>query len=106
MRVIEERMVRAAKSGNTFYSANTVVCSGGDIYLHGNHIATVHPNGIVTVNLYTLRRWPTPTTKSRLRALDVDVYTKNHITYIGNRSIHDIPSDFLDVETGYNYQRA
>lgn len=97
MREIEKKMVRAAKYGQPFHGNNTVVHNDGSVYLHGNHIATVHTNGIVTVNLDTLRRWPTPTTMSRLRALSVPVYQKNWNVYIGDREIWAIPEDTLDV---------
>jgi hypothetical protein len=38
------------------------------IKLHGNTIAQLG-NGILTINEATLKRWPTRTTKSRIRAL-------------------------------------
>ena len=97
MKVIESKMVHAVKYGQHFKRNNTEVWPGGDVWLHGNHIATVHPNGIVTVNIRTLRQWPTVTTKSRLRALGVPVYQRGYNTYIGEQEIHDIPSDWIDV---------
>lgn len=89
MRKIEIEMLKAINDGKTMYKQNTVVDSDLQVFLHGNHIATVDGN-TVTVNVHTLRRWPSPTTKSRLRALGVPVYTKNRITYIGDVSIYDI----------------
>jgi hypothetical protein len=45
--------------------------------LHGNHIADATRNYygsiIITPNRETLADWPTPTTKSRLRALGVNL---------------------------------
>ena len=56
------------------------------VYLHGNHIATV-TQGSVRVNIDTLRKYPTVTTKSRLRALGVNVCTKKGITYLYGEAI-------------------
>jgi hypothetical protein len=98
MKVIEKKMVHALKYGKRFTLANTSVERNGEIYLHGNHIATYHAdNGTLTVNLETLRRWPTVTTRSRLRALGVSVYQKNWNTYIGDVEIFEIPSIRCDV---------
>lgn len=58
------------------------------IYLHGHHIATYshfHPK--VIPNLGTLASWPTRTTKSRLRALGVDVYTRKGITFVNDKEV-------------------
>ena len=102
MRVIEKDMISAIKTGKTMYGKNTTVSYnvGGSarVELHGNRIADVFNNGIVSVDLRVLRRWPTPTTKSRLRALGVPVYSKNYQCYIGEKSIDDIPADFIDVD--------
>ena len=90
MRLIEKAMINAINSRRTVALSNTLVrynhhTNTSDVYLHGNHIANVLSNDgelVVSVNKETLSYWPTPTTKSRLRALGVDVYTKNHITYL------------------------
>jgi hypothetical protein len=71
MRKIEERMVKAIKSGKDWQSGNTRVSIGGEgvmrVHLHGHHIANVWNCGQeVNVNL---RGWNTPTTRSRLTAL-------------------------------------
>jgi len=93
MRKIESEMVTAIQSGTPFLKDNTevrVVHVLGDteaddfdvmnVYLHGNEIASVFhagtPDEFTTVDLGTLRRWPTRTTMSRLRALGVDVCTR------------------------------
>ena len=43
------------------------------VYLHGNLIACI--GATTAVQMETLRRWPTMTTISRLRALGVDITT-------------------------------
>jgi len=60
----------------------------GYVFLHGHRIATVYRDGTVVPDLLTLSEWPTTTTKSRLRALGVNVYTKNFTTYVDNAAIH------------------
>jgi hypothetical protein len=90
MRKIEQQMIDAIEQGRNFTLANTHVkidANTAHVFLHGNHIASVVQNGKVMVNLDTLRAYPTPTTKSRLRALGVDVYTKNFITYVNGEEI-------------------
>ena len=89
MRVIEKKMLDAIEQGRNFTLANTHVkidANTAHVFLHGNHIASV-VNDNVMVNIDTLRRYPTPTTKSRLRALGVDVYTKKGITYLYGEEI-------------------
>ena len=84
MRKIEQQMVNAIKSHTSFSSGNTQVsidANTAHVFLHGNHIASV-VNDIVMVNVDTLKAYPTVTTKSRLRALGVNVYTKKGITYL------------------------
>lgn len=90
MRKIEEQMVRAAHTLRDWRSGNTKVKINGalaHVYLHGHHIATVGSPDGVEVNVDTLREWPTPTTKSRLKALGVDVATKNHVTYLNGEPV-------------------
>ena len=92
MRVIEEKMLKAISKSENFSLDNTS-CKMIDsvsmgIYLHGNEIAIVNTStGLVMVNRDTLKRWPTNTTKSRLRALGVPVGTKKGIVYIGDQAI-------------------
>ena len=58
------------------------------IYLHDHHIASyAYALDRVDYNPMTLAQWPTRTTKSRLRALGVNVYTKKGCTYVGNKLI-------------------
>lgn len=92
MRVIEQKMLKAIKNAENFSLDNTTCKMIDDnnmaIYLHGNEIATVNTsNGFVMVNRDTLRRWPTNTTKSRLRALGANVTTKKGITYLDGQAV-------------------
>lgn len=78
MRKIESEMLAAIRAGTRFMKDNTAVqindAGGAEVYLHGNHIASVDRwTGVVVVNTKTLLAWPTRTTLSRLRALGVDV---------------------------------
>ena len=90
MRQIEFDMVKAIRENKPFKRDNTQVkidFNTAHVFLHGNHIATVINEGTPIVNLDTLRAYPTPTTKSRLRALGVDVYTKQGITFVNGEEI-------------------
>jgi len=92
MRKIEREMRQAVANRQTWRNGNTSVCLhfygeefGNEwhpnVFLHDNHIATIK-NGQCVVNVETLRRWPSVTTKSRLRALGANITTKNGITYL------------------------
>ena len=92
MRVIEKQMLSAIKNKQYFNKDNTIIkhqngCAS--IYLHNNHIADFynHSNKLI-VDICTLRNWPTNTTKSRLRALGVNVTTKKGITYLDNVAVN------------------
>ena len=91
MRVIEKKMLAAIMYMNYFSNSNTMVKTYNgysDIYLHGHHIAEYdNSTNKVTANINTLRNWSTNTTKSRLRALGVNVTTKKGITYLDNQPI-------------------
>lgn len=96
MRKIEQQMLNAINSIRNNTSAkgwsndNTIVTNAGDrakVFLHGNHIADVFNTGVLDVNADTLARWPTPTTKSRLRALGANVATRKGVTYLNNVAI-------------------
>ena len=94
MRKIEERMWQAIRNRKPFTSGNTAItidANTAHVFLHGNHIASVicdkYYRCKTMVNIDTLRTYPTPTTKSRLRALNVDVYTKNFVTYLNGKAI-------------------
>lgn len=81
MRLIEREMLRAINERENWCKDNTdvrvIILDGNvisQVFLHGNHIADfVHHSGDVEPNRDTLAAWPTPTTKSRLRALGVNV---------------------------------
>lgn len=88
MRKIEEQMVRAIREGRDWRGGNTVVRQWegtglADVLLHGNHIARTSKDGAFTEpNRRTFARWPTATTRSRLRALGVDAYIRNGRAFI------------------------
>jgi len=95
MRKIEQAMLRAVVGMQNWHASNTSVSITpgsrsdhstplrGEVFLHGNHIASMHyGTGKLIVNAATLARWPTPTTKSRLRALGANVTTRKGVTYL------------------------
>ena len=89
MRKIEKFMLAAIEHHVPWSMNNTQVsidANTAHVFLHGNHIASV-VNDNVMVNKDTLRLFPTPTTKSRLRALGVDVYTKKGVTYLNGEEV-------------------
>jgi hypothetical protein len=105
MRKIEQQMLNAIDNlsvGKSWQLGNTVVrrIEGKSmIFLHDNLIAEFchylekptnewHklPDPLV-VNREVLRRYPTPTTKSRLRALGANVSTRKGVTYLNNVAI-------------------
>ena len=72
MRKIELEMNEAIRSGHAWSKDNTCVTydptnnMSAEVFLHGNHIATVTDNDLT---LYSGGGWFTNTTKSRLNAL-------------------------------------
>ena len=94
MRTIEKQMWQAIEcqdrqwsTGNTAveYRFNDDVSR---VYLHGHHIADYdHGTEAVAPNLKTLRAWPTNVTRSRLRALGVDVKQVNGTQFINSEAI-------------------
>ena len=100
MRKIEQEMIRAIVERRDWHKDNTAVYyipaqeSGNphgacaEIKLHNNLIAEMwYESGKLEVNVSMLRRYPTPTTKSRLRALRVNVATKKGVTYLNGEAI-------------------
>lgn len=90
MKKIEKFMLAAIKHHVPWSMNNTQVsidANTAHVFLFGNHIASVVNGGTPRVNLDTLRRYPTPTTKSRLRALGVDLYTKKGITFVNGEEV-------------------
>ena len=89
MRQIEKKMIDAIKQGRNFTLDNTHVkidANTAHVFLHGNHIASV-VNDNVMVNRDTLRKYPTNTTKSRLRALGVNICTKQGVIFIDGKEV-------------------
>lgn len=93
MRVIEKAMVDAINAKKNMQRDNTRVVYYPDtntsgVFLYGHHIGTfMHITGTFRPDIETLERWPTPTTKSRLRALGVKVYTKAGKTYLNDKEV-------------------
>jgi hypothetical protein len=92
MRKIEQLMNDAIHTQKRWSLQNTIVSPIDDVnvavYLHGHEIAIVNTyNGFTMTNIDTLRRYPTNTTKSRLRALGVNVATRKGITYLDGKAI-------------------
>jgi hypothetical protein len=94
MRKIEQQMMDAIKSRCNWAGGNTQVTPRIDsdgmlldihVFLHGNHIATIKDDpycgSIVLVNEATVQKWPTNTTRSRLRAMGVPCYIKQGEMY-------------------------
>ena len=95
MRKIERQMNQAIRSGNNFSSSNTAVRHGfdneADVYLHGNHIATVKSNSIIIKD----GGWQSNTTKSRLNALldefsyGMRVFQKNYEWFVSYKNVKE-----------------
>ena len=95
MRKIERDMNRAIRTGRNFSSSNTTVKHGwdneADVYLHGNHIATVKSNGIIIKD----GGWQSNTTKSRLNALldefsyGMRVFQKNYEWFVSYKNVKE-----------------
>lgn len=91
MRKIEEAMCAAVKERRNWQSGNTrvQVKDGGNwvkVYLWDNLIYTeCREDG---AKRFTLAGWNTNTTRSRLRALGVDVCQKDYRAYYKNRFIY------------------
>lgn len=88
MRKIEQQMNEAIRNRKFWCKDNTMVHSDGNVYLHGNNIAQVTDTGEIKVNLYTLRRWPSMTTRSRLRALGADLVSIKGVLHLNGKSIY------------------
>ena len=71
MRKIERDMNRAIRNGANFSSSNTMVKQGwegeADVYLHGNHIATVKNNSIFSPCHEITKKHSTTTKSARKR---------------------------------------
>ena len=83
MRQIEKNMLDAIRSRKNWKESNTEVqndANGTAVYLHGNLIFCRKNDG---GRFFTLAGWNTTTTRSRLRALGVDVRQR------GGRAIYN-----------------
>lgn len=93
-RKIEKRMLKAIENKKGFFENNTQVIIKGDIanvYLFGNNIGYYsYTAGLFIVNKDMLRIWPTPTTKSRLRAFDVNVRQSKNKIYLDDKYLCDV----------------
>ena len=95
MRKIELDMLKAIRNRKDWKNSNTMVEPLQDycnVYLHGSHIAEVYVHPLsgrhtVKVNEDTLLEYPTRTTLSRLRALDVDVYIRKGVVYLNGEPL-------------------
>jgi hypothetical protein len=93
MRKIEEQMLEAIYNKALWSKDNTEVLyvahlNQSYIYLHGHPIALYdYKEARVIPDLDTLEEWPTVTTKSRLRALGVNVATRKGVTYVDNKEV-------------------
>jgi hypothetical protein len=95
MRVIERQMLEAVRKRKGWRNGNTEVRVNDGAYvvlLHGNPIISgeLHADGYsysIVPDRATLARWPTPTTKSRLRAFGVNVTTRKHVTYLNGEPV-------------------
>jgi hypothetical protein len=92
MRKIEKQMTAAVQNLAKWRLDNTSVSPIDDVncavYLHGHEIALINQRtGLVMVNENTLKAYPTNTTKSRLRALGVDVATRKGVTYLYGKPV-------------------
>ena len=94
MRKIERDMNRAIRTGNNFSSSNTMVKhfdGDAEVYLHGNHIATVMNNSIIIKD----GGWQSNTTKSRLNALldefsyGMRVFQKNFEWFVPYKNVSE-----------------
>jgi hypothetical protein len=92
MRKVEQQMIRAINRNENWSQGNTMVTylredGTSRVYLHGHLIATVDDFGIARPIIPTLVAWPTRTTMSRLRALDINVYQRNGDIYIDGEKV-------------------
>ena len=92
MRKIEAQMIRAINRNENWSLGNTTVIYDAEeneskVYLHGHLIAVVDDFGLAHTIESTLIAWPTRTTMSRLRALDVDVCTRRGDIYLNGEKL-------------------
>lgn len=99
MRKIEEKLVSAIEKWQPFHLDNTdfrIVDDGlGEVYLHDNCIAKVIKHNqllagraYIYISEISLCGWNTPTTRSRLRALGIDICQKDFMPILEGRPIN------------------
>ena len=107
MRKIEAQMNKAIRNGSNFSSSNTSVShdsEGANVYLHGNHIATVKDNSILLFD----GGWQSNTTKSRLNALlfefsyGMRVFQKNWEWFVGDFQNKTVKEFENGIEVNFN----
>ena len=107
MRTIEKEMLQAIKNRKNWGKSNTMVSidtnntkygDRAEVFLFGNHIGDYwYQTGNFETNIRTLLDWPSVTTISRLRALNVRVQQKKWKLYIDDELIGDkLKYDSLD----------
>lgn len=99
MKKIEEKMAAAVKSRRAWSESNTSVivnlCPGEiRVYLFGNCIYRKNGEG----EFINLCGWPTVTTYSRLRALGVDICSRQYSPVL--RGVGICPKGWYNAKTG------
>lgn len=85
-------MCEAIKARTNFACGNTqvIISDGGNyvkVYLHGN---LIYINCMESGRAkFSLAGWNTSTTRSRLRAIGIDVRTKNYMPYYNGKQIDE-----------------
>lgn len=93
MRKIEKKIVEAVRVRKSAIINNTATLydetdNVSKVYLFGNHIGSfLYYSGVFLPNTQTLRKYPTKTTMSRLRAFGVDVGTKKGEVYLNSTKL-------------------
>lgn len=88
MRKIEKEMLEAVIKKLPWSKDNTRVTELGEVYLYGNYLGYMdYATNKFIPTVITLLKFPTNTTKSRLRALGVDVTTRKGITYLDGQPL-------------------
>lgn len=88
MRTIEKMMCAAVNGRKSWMLSNTSVSINREngevrVYLHGNCIYRKNNEG----EFINLCGWNTNTTRSRLRALGIDICTKNYTPYLNGVAV-------------------
>ena len=91
-RIISQKAASAFYAGRAFRLQNTEVrvYDNGvtELYLHGNKIAQRAPGSVHGVR-FTLAGWNTVTTRERLNALGIHVYTRKGTPYYDGVAISE-----------------